>query len=132
MLKASYQGSGNALIIEGDMLTVVNQNGAADLSPIAHPKHFGRVSEALDDKTLAGILTHGPIVDPQTDTVAWKLVQVTADGKTVFAYFNALTRESGFAPELAAYRLDRMLGLYMVPVTVRREVAGQSRELVWH
>jgi hypothetical protein len=49
MLKASYQGSGNALIIEGDTLTVVNQNGAADLSPIAHPKHFGRVSEALDD-----------------------------------------------------------------------------------
>jgi len=29
-------------------------------------------------------------------------------------------------PELAAYRLDRMLGLDMVPVTVRREIADQQ------
>jgi len=126
MLKASYQGSGNALIIEDGVLTVVNQNGATDLSPIAHPM---RVGNGVDDDALASILTTGTIVDPKMDGAAWKLVQVAAGEKTVFAYFNALPREKGFVPELAAYRLDRMLGLYMVPVTVRREIAGQPGTL---
>jgi len=129
MLKASYQGSGNALIIEDGVLTVVNQYGATDLSPIAHPMRVGSGSEAIDDDVLANILTNGTIVDPKLDGAAWKLVQVTAEDKTVFAYFNVLPREKGFVPELAAYRLDRMLGLYMVPVTIRREIAGQQGTL---
>jgi len=129
MLKESYQGSGNALIIENDMLTVVNQDGAADFMLIEYPRHVGNESEALDDKTLAGILSNGDIVDMKTDAAAWQLVQVVAGDKTVFAYFNALPPETGFAPEIAAYRLDRMLGLYMVPVTVRREFAGRQGTL---
>ena len=124
MLTASYQGSGNALIIEGDKLTVVNQDGRKDLSPIAHPQGVAGLSEAINDDLLTEILSNGTILDSETDGTAWKLVQVTDGDKTVFAYFNALPQEKGFMPELAAYRLDRMLGLYMVPVTVRREHNG--------
>jgi len=129
MLKASYQGSGNALIIEGDRLTVVNQDGTKDLSPIAHPQGVRSGSEVIDDDLLEDVLSHGVIVESKTDGTAWKLVQVTAGDKSVFAYFNASQGEKGFIPELAAYRLDRMLGLYMVPVTVRREINGQHGSL---
>ncbi len=129
MLKSSYDGSGYALIIEDDALSVVSEYGETDLSPISPPRRVGYRSGAIDDDAMVSILTNGTIVDSKTDEAAWKLVRVTADDTTVFAYFNALPGESGFVPELAAYRLDRLLGLDMVPVTVRREIAGQQGTL---
>lgn len=129
MLKANYGGSGNALIIDGGKLTVVNQEGDTDLVPIAHPMRVGHESMAIDDDALASILANGSVVELNTDGAAWRLVQVTADETSVFAYFSELPQEEGFVPELAAYRLDRLLQLGMVPVTVRRELAGQQGTL---
>ena len=129
MLKTSYKGSGNALILEDDLVTVVNQDGAKNLSPIPHPGGAGNLSEVMDDKTLENILTNGGIAESATEGATWRLVKVTSFDKTVFAYFNTLPQSKGFVPELAAYRLDRMLGLDMVPVTVRREIAGQQGTL---
>ena len=129
MLKANYEGSGNALIIDGGELSVVNQDGTNDLLPITHPMRVGHESMAIDDDALALILANGTIVDSSIDGTAWKLVQVTSDDKTVFAYFSELPKEENFVPELAAYKLDRMLRLGMVPVTVRREIAGQQGTL---
>ena len=129
MLKSSYQGSGYALIIEDDALSVVSEYGETDLSPIVPPRRVGYRSRTIDDDALVSILTNGIIVDWKTDEASWQLVQVAADDITVFAYFNALPRKKGFVPELAAYRLDRILGLDMVPVTVLREIAGQQGTL---
>lgn len=125
MLKASYNGSGNALVIEGDAMTVVNQNGETNLSPIVLPRRVGYESKSIDDDALASLLSNGTIYASETTQAAWRLVQVKAGDRAVFAYFNALPREKGFVPELAAYRLDRMLGLDMVPVTVSRVIEGQ-------
>jgi len=129
MLKANYEGSGNALIIKGDELRVVNQDGTDDLLPITHPVRVGHKSMAIDDDALAGILVNGKIVDSSIDGAAWKLVQVTSEDQTVFAYFRELSKEENFVPELAAYKLDRMLRFGMVPVTVRRVIAGQKGTL---
>ena len=129
MLKSSYQGSGYALIIEDDALSVVSEYGETDLSPIVPPRRVGYKTRAIDDDALVNILTNGTIVDSNTGDAAWKLVRVVTDDLTVFAYFNVLPRDKGFVPELAAYRLDRMLGLDMIPVTVRREIAGQQGTL---
>ena len=129
MLKSSYQGSGYALIIEDDALSVVSEHGETDLSPIVPPRCVGYRSRTIDDDGLVSILTIGTIIDSKTDAASWQLVQVADDDITVFAYFNALPRKKGFVPELAAYRLDRMLGLDMVPVTVLREIAGQQGTL---
>ena len=129
ILEASYQGSGFALIIEDDALSVVSEDGMKDLSPIVPPRRVGYESGAFDDDALASILTNGTIIESKTDEGTWQLVQVAADDITVFAYFNALPPKKGFVPELAAYKLDRMLGLDMVPVTVLREIAGQQGTL---
>ena len=129
MLKASYNGSGNALVIVEDKVSVVNQGNPKTQAPEAYPRGVGTDVEFIDDETLTNILTNGTIVDLETDKLTWKLVQVAAFDKTVFAYFNPLPQEKGFIPEIAAYRLDRMLGLYMVPVTVHREIAGQQGTL---
>ena len=129
MLNANYGGSGNALIIEGGELSVVNEDGRTDLWPITHPVRVGHESMAIDDDALASILANGSVVELSTDGAGWRLVQVTADDRTVFAYFNELPRDRSFVPEFAAYKIDRMLRLGMVPVTVRREIAGQPGTL---
>jgi len=129
MLNARYHGSGNALVIEGDSVSVVSQHGEMTLSPMTPPRHVGYESESINDDTLTRILMDGVVDDSNTGNAAWKVVHVTADDAKVVAYFNALPRNQTFAPELAAYWLDRMLGLDMVPVTVRREVAGQPGTL---
>lgn len=125
MLKKSYDGSGNALVIGDGKLAVVNQDGRNDLLPIAHPVRVGHESIAITDEELAHILATGEIVDLNIAGADWKLVQVTSDDMTVSAYFSELAEED-FVPELAAHKLDRMLGLDMVPVTVRREIAGRQ------
>jgi hypothetical protein len=117
------------LIIEDGELAVINQHGRAELSPIDHPVRVGHETMAIDDNELARVLANGSIVALNGDGAAWRLVQVTADNTTVYAYFRELPKEDNFAPEIAAYKLDRMLGLGMVPVTVRREVDGKQGTL---
>jgi len=129
MLKASYKGSGNALIIENDELSVVNQDGRTGLSPIEHPMRVGHESIAINDEAMADILVNGNVSELSSGGTAWRLVQVTTEEQTVFAYFREQSAETHFAPELAAFKLDRMLKLGMVPVTVRREIAGLQGSL---
>jgi hypothetical protein len=129
MLRKNYGGSGNALVIEDGEVAVVNQDGSSDLSPISHPVRVGHESIAIDDDGLANILANGEVVDSSIDGTTWKLLRVVSNDRTVFAYFNELPEEEQFVPELAAYKLDRLLGLGMVPVTVRREIGGQPGTL---
>ena len=74
MLKASYEGSGNALVIEDGRFSVVNQDGTSNLTPVPHPMHVGNESDAIDDESLEDLLHDGMIVDPKTHGASWKLV----------------------------------------------------------
>lgn len=125
MLHSTYEGSGNALIIEDDELSVVNQDGKTRSSPIEHPLRVGHEDMAIDDDGLAEILTSGTVTTLADDGAVWKLVHVATDDHWVFAYFRELPAENTSAPELAAFQLDRMLKLGMIPVTVRREIDGE-------
>ena len=128
MLAERYNGSGHALIIEGDQLIVVNQDGRTGLSPVDHPIRIGHESIPVDDDVLGDLLTRGDVSELQIKGETRRLVAVTSGELSIVAHF----RESpgdGFEPELAAYRLDRVLGLGMVPITIRREIDGQEGTL---
>ena len=129
MLKASYEGSGNALIIEGGELSVVNQDGRTDLSPIEPPMIVGNDSIAISDAVLADILANGNAAELSDAGTERRLVQVTAGERSVLANFREHSGEERDVPELAAYKLDRMLQLGMVPMTVRREIDGTQGTL---
>jgi hypothetical protein len=129
MLKTSYEGSGNALIIEDGELSVVNQDGRTGLSPIEHPMRVGHESIAINDEAMADILVNGDVVELSDAGAEWRMMRVSTDGQSVLALFRELSGEERDAPELAAYKFDRMLQLGMVPVTVRREIAGTQGTL---
>ena len=121
MLSEVYGGSGNALIIEGDRLTVANQYGRKDLSPVEHPVRVGHGTIAVDDDAFARFLSDARLTELQVEGETRRLFEVTDGNLVTIAQFREDQGED-FAPELAAYRLDRLLGLGMVPVTVRRTV----------
>lgn len=122
MLSNVYNGTGNALVIEDGQVSVVNQSGATSLAPTVHAQPVGREASAIEESELEEILATGQVVDIAAVGAAWKLVRVEGGGRTVLAVFRAPPVEDDFLPELAAYKLDRLLRLGMVPVTVRREL----------
>ena len=128
MLAEVYEGTGNALVIEGDRLTVVNQDGRTDLLPVNHPVRVGHESLPLGDDEVETVLANGDLVEMPIEGKSRPLMKVRYGDLTVFARF-AESQDDDSSPEIAAYRLDRMLNLGMVPVTVRREVKGRSGTL---
>jgi len=129
MLAAAYNGSGNALVIEGETLTVVNEKASAASAPKAHPRRVGFRSEALGADELEQILADGEITPITTPESGRRIVNVTHFGESISAVFAASPRAKGVFPELAAYRLDLVLDLGMVPITVRREFGGKNGSL---
>lgn len=128
MLNFYYKGSGNALVMEGDELRVFNQSGTDPYEPIAHPRRVGMRSGNLSADALQQLLATGEIVSKPRKEGGRTLVQVSDNTNTVSAIFNK-RRSNGFFPDIAAYRLDRLLGLDMVPVTVRRTVGKAEGSL---
>ena len=67
MLHSYYKGSGNALILEGDTLSVVNQSADEPGVPMAHPRHVGRRPADLGADELQELLIQGDIVSIQSE-----------------------------------------------------------------
>jgi len=129
MLKSSYRGVGSALIIEGDSLSVVGEKETEKTAVIPHPRRVGARPDALSASVLEQFLANGDIVSVSGEQPAQTVVTLSHDGRELSAVFVENPRKRGLNTELAAYRLDRLLGLDMVPVTVAREVNGKAGTL---
>ena len=129
MLNDVYGGSGNALVIENGEVRVVNQHGDRRVAPLEQPLQVGFEDASISEDDLARILEQGQIIAVAAEGAEWQLVKVTDGNVAILASFRALPGEGRFAPELAAYLLDRQLQLGMVPVTVLRTVAGRKGTL---
>ncbi|MDX1404929.1 MAG: metallophosphoesterase [Woeseiaceae bacterium] len=130
MLNSAYRGSGHALIIENGELAVASEK-TSDLGRVAlHPRRVGYRPNNLSASNLEQLLANGSIVSTDTDDEGRKIVEIRLDDEnTISAVFAQDENRKGLNPELAAYRLDRLIGLDMVPVTVAREVDGKRGAL---
>ncbi len=129
ILNAAYQGSGNALVIEGDSMTVVGEKSSDAYQPVAHPRRVGFRSDTLTANQLEQILASGEVTPTATPESGKTTVNVTHFGKNIAAVFAESAKGKAVLRDLAAYRLDQMLGLGMVPVTVAREIGGKHGSL---
>lgn len=128
MLNFYYRGSGNALILEGEAVTVINQSTDEPTSPMSHPRNVGSRPEMMSPEQLQRLLEEGELLSKQHDVSDRTIVKVSDGRHTVSAIFKK-RRARNFYPDVAAYRLDRLLKLDMVPVTVVREVNGVDGSL---
>jgi len=128
MLNFYYKGSGNALVLEGDAVSVVNQSSDDPILPLSHPRSVGSRPAMMSPEQLQRLLEEGELLSKQQDLIDRTIVRVSNGRHTVSAIFKK-RRARGFYPDVAAYRLDRLLKLDMVPVAVVREVNGVDGSL---
>ena len=126
MLSAYYKGTGSALIIEGGELHVQGQTGEARYLPEPHPRQVGDRPDGMTVRDLEKLLFTGEVTGQERDSTNDRIVLRISNGRqTVSALFDK-RRQKGFYPDVAAYRLDRLLELDMVPATVIRDIGGHS------
>ena len=129
MLNNYYNGLGNALILEGDTVATINENSTEIVSPGEHPRRVGaRPGGALSVADLERLLLTGDIVATREGASGRRFVQISDGSRSVETLF-AKRGARGFYADVAAYRLDRLLELDMVPVAVVREVDGTDGSL---
>jgi hypothetical protein len=127
MLKDYYHGRAAALVIEGTRTSVIYEDGDETAAPIPQPRRVGARPAELSADELEALLStanesNRREVDGQT------LVTLKDGALEVQAVFTPAARPD-FRPEVAAYRLDRLIGLEMVPVTVARSLDGKPGSL---
>lgn len=129
MLGSYYGGSGSALILEGDRIYGINETSAEQVPASPHPRSVGsRPGEPLSTTELERLLQSGTITGRTEQENGRSRVTISGSEHTIEAVFRPRKRR-GLLPELAAYRLDRILGLDMVPLTVQRELDGKVGSL---
>lgn len=132
MNQAVYKGRAAALILEGSAVNV--RYGGESAGPPAPEGLFVAPNE-IDDASVLAALRAGEVTVSGPRGPNELTVSVSHGGRKIPAVFQA--RSKGAArKEVAAYALDRQLGLGLVPVTVEREVQGQhgvlqGRPLKW-
>jgi hypothetical protein len=122
MNRPVYKGHPAALLLDhGDVRVVYAEGGQPAAIP---PEPLFVASNSLDDAAIASIMANGTVTVGGPRGAGALDVVVEQEGKRVPALF-ARTSRDGIRKNLAAYRLDRALGLGLVPATVKREVNGQ-------
>jgi hypothetical protein len=132
MLNAAYRGSGFALILEGNNAIVVGEKSPQPAAPAEHPRRVGVRPHDMTPAALEEMLQSGEIGSINRNAAGQEIVEVTSGATTIAALFTLNSRNGVFSPPLATYRLDRLLGLDMVPVTVARTIDGKSGALQFY
>ena len=129
-----YKGRPAALLQQGNELRIAYANPTVAPTAVpAEPVHLS--SDDYDEETVAAILASGSVEAVESCGPGVTRVRVTQDGRSVQGLFESVPDEVA-GRELAAWQLDRLLGLGLVPATVVREVGGargvlQGRPTDW-
>ena len=121
-----YKGRGRALVIEDGEMSVVTEEGSAGVLPHTSLRKVGaRPGLPMSTAKIEELLRTGEIVSASDDDP--DRLQVTDGEQYLDVRFTRAKR--GNFPDVAAYRLDKLIGLDMVPVAVVREYGGKEGSL---
>lgn len=145
MNHAAYRGRPAALVIE-DGAARAWYAGEGDAAIEAEPHRVLGRPGGMDDAGIEAFLMSAEVVRIDAPPAAGgpRRVLLEQDGKQVTAVFNSkdtaprvrdgrwprgADRSDRYSHEIAAYLVDRLIGLEMVPVTVERTIDGQRGAL---
>jgi hypothetical protein len=133
MNRAVYKGRASALFLDPSGISVRYAGQAGSAPP--EPEGLFVAPNELDDASVLAALRDGEVTVTGPRGPNELSVTVSHGGKKVPAVFQVRGKLPA-RKEVAAYVLDRRLGLGIVPVTVEREVQGQrgvlqGRPLKW-
>lgn len=129
MLNLVYRGSPAALVLEQPYRRVIyaGATSGAKQQPQPERRRVGARPSNMDDAALEAFLARAEIVgaEPLAPQTRGPMLLTLRQGEvTLRAVFRG-GRSFGWQREVAAYRLDKLIGLDMIPVTVAREYGGQ-------
>jgi hypothetical protein len=128
MLQAYYGGRGAALLLEGDALAAFYQ-GSSTPSPVDELlARMGTLTANLSADELEAALTEGTITARRTTEEGEVLTLRWQDADFEALFMPATAGQRSF-PAVAAYRLDRLLDLAMVPTAIVRRIDGRTGTL---
>lgn len=130
MLNEYYGGRASALVIEGAEIHALYENEAGLARPLAQPRRVGIRPADLDMRALEAFLSSAAVEEVERYDASAQLMRLTSGGVELMATFT-VSPNADFRPAIAAYRLDTLLSLDMVPVTVIREIDGVAGELTY-
>lgn len=119
-------GRASALVLEGDQASAIYA-GEPKAVPIAlQPRLVGPRAGGNDDARLKEVLETAPISARAKRTDGKTQLTLMTDRGTIDALFEPAPgrRAARFVPEVAAFRLDALLGFDLAPVAVLRVVDG--------
>jgi hypothetical protein len=133
MNRAAYKGRASALFMQPSGISVVYA-GSGDAVPL-EPEGLFVAPNQLDDASVLATLRDGEITVTGPRGPNELDVTVSLGNKRIPAVFQ-VRNPSAARKEMAAFRLDRLLQLGVVPATIEREVQGQrgvlqARPLKW-
>ena len=126
MLNDYYGGRAAALIMEAGEISVTYEDSDSVVGATPQPRRVGLRPAGLTAAELETLLLNADIASQTADAASNQIHLTLRSGDLELAAVFAPAARRGILPEVATYRLDRLLGLDMVPVTVAREVDGKS------
>ncbi len=121
------RGRASAIVIRGDDVGVVYAGDPSVVRVEAQPRRVGAVPGG-DDALLEDALLHADVTSDTPRVDGARALRLAYRGDMIDAVFEPLPaprRGERTAPAVAAYRVDRLLDLDLVPVTVLREIGGE-------
>jgi len=130
-----------ALVVEAEDIVVIDASSHLTMMPVQElptGNHLPRDPAVLSDRDLRDVLAMAEILHSRylgRGSTRPRLLELEKHGASQRGIFKSVEIEEAtdegqkidrYQHEMAAYRLDRALGLNMVPVTVLREIDGQT------
>src|SRR6478735_10567860 len=123
MNRAAYRGTGAALVLLPSEMSV-RYTDRPQPEPVM-PEGLFVAPNQLADSVVQQALTSNPLTAGGSRTADEQQVTVSSEGRAIPAVFQTRDRDA-VRRELAALRLDRLLGLGLVPATAGRELNGRQ------
>jgi hypothetical protein len=128
-----YKGQPSALVIDGNTRSVIYARAPGERAvPEPEARRVGDRPGGLTDDQLEEFLAQADIVADEALPLpreGTRLLTLKRGDVSLHAIFTTGPTTGRWQNEVAAYRLDRLLGIDMIPVTVERTIGGKPGAL---